>query len=71
MDTITAISTAPGIGGIGIIRISGDNAFNILNKIFKAKNPEKIENIKGYTIKYGKIINPKTEERTLHHHQRP
>ena len=62
MDTIAAISTAPGIGGIGIIRISGDNSFNVLNKIFKAKNPEKIENIKGYSIKYGKIIDPKNEK---------
>ena len=58
MDTIAAISTAPGIGGIGIIRMSGDNSFNVLNKIFKAKQFESIENIKGYTIKYGKIVNP-------------
>lgn len=58
MSTIAAISTAPGIGGIGIIRMSGDNCFEILNKIFKAKNEEKIENIKGYTIKYGNIIDP-------------
>ena len=36
--------------------MSGDNCFEILNKIFKAKNPESIENIKGYTIKYGNII---------------
>ena len=56
MSTIASISTAPGIGGIGIIRMSGRNSFNILNKIFIAKNPESIENIKGYTIKYGNII---------------
>ena len=62
MDTIAAISTAPGIGGIGIVRISGENAFNVLNKIFKAKNPEEIENTKGYTIKYGKIINAENNE---------
>ena len=59
MDTIVAISTAPGIGGIGIIRMSGTKCFEILDKIFQAKNPENIEKIKGYTIKYGKIINPK------------
>ena len=59
MDTIAAISTAPGIGGIGIIRVSGNDAFKVIDKIFKAKNSEKIENIKGYTIKYGKIVNPK------------
>ena len=62
MSTIVAISTAPGIGGIGIVRMSGEECFNILEKIFKAKNPEKIEDIKGYTIKYGNIIDPKTNE---------
>jgi len=36
--------------------MSGDNCFEILNKIFIAKNPESIENIKGYTIKYGNIV---------------
>ena len=59
MDTIAAISTAPGIGGIGIIRISGDNSFDVLNKIFKPKKEEAIDTIKGYTMKYGNIINPK------------
>ncbi len=62
MDTIAAISTAPGIGGIGIIRLSGKECFLILDKIFKAKNPEEINNIKGYSMKYGKIVNPKTNE---------
>ena len=46
-----------GVGGIGIIRLSGDNCFDILNKIFKPKKIESIENIKGYSIKYGFIIN--------------
>ena len=36
--------------------MSGKNCFDILEKIFKAKNPQSIENIKGYTIKYGNII---------------
>ena len=62
MSTIVAISTAPGIGGIGIIRMSGEDSFNILSKIFKARKEESIEDIKGYTIKYGKIINPKNSE---------
>ena len=56
MSTIAAISTAPGIGGIGIIRMSGENCFEILEKIFKPKKPQKIENIKGYTIKYGNVV---------------
>ena len=56
MSTIVAISTAPGVGGIGIVRMSGKESFDILEKIFKPKNKENIENIKGYTIKYGNIV---------------
>lgn len=56
MSTIASISTAPGIGGIGIIRMSGEKSFEILGKIFKPKTPQKIEEIKGYTIKYGHIV---------------
>ena len=55
MSTIVAISTAPGVGGIGIIRMSGKDCFDILEKIFKPKNESK--EIKGYSIKYGHIVN--------------
>lgn len=60
MSTIAAISTAPAIGGIGIVRMSGKDCFEVLEKIFKPKNPETIENIAGYIIKYGTIVNPET-----------
>ncbi len=53
-STIIAISTALSNGGIGIIRLSGDNVFEIMNKIFIPKNNDK--NIKGYTMKYGHIV---------------
>ncbi len=56
MSTIAAISTAPGIGGIGVVRMSGENAFLILKEIFKPKNNFQIESIKGYQIKYGFIM---------------
>lgn len=56
MSTIVAISTAPAIGGIGIIRMSGEKVFEILDKIFIAKKTEDISKIKGYTMKYGKIV---------------
>ncbi len=59
-NTIAAISTAAGNGGIGIVRLSGKNTFNIINKIFIPKNKE--NKIKGYNIKYGNIINPKNNE---------
>ena len=58
--TIVAISTANGNGGIGIIRLSGKNTFDIIKKIFKPKNSS--EEIKGYSMKYGNIINPKNNE---------
>lgn len=54
--TIAAISTAPGVGGIGIVRMSGDDCFKILDKVFKAKNKKNIDEIKGYSIKYGMIV---------------
>lgn len=60
MSTIAAISTAPAIGGIGIVRMSGKDCFEVLEKIFKPKNPETIENIAGYRIKYGTIVNTET-----------
>ncbi len=55
-DTIAAISTAQGTGGIGIIRISGSKAFQITDRIFSGKR--KISSAKSHTLSYGKIINP-------------
>lgn len=54
MSTIAAISTATGNAGIGIIRISGENAFDIIRKIFKPKYNQ--GDIKTYSIKYGYIV---------------
>ena len=56
MNTSVAISTAPVIGGIGIIRMSGEKSFEIIKKIFKSKKSINYENIEGNTIKYGYII---------------
>lgn len=53
--TIAAISTAQGEGGIGVIRISGENALEIADKIFKNINNKKITEMKGYTAAFGKI----------------
>ena len=55
-DTITAISTAVGNSGISIIRISGDEAFNIAGKLMKLSSTD-VEKIKTHTIKYGHIYN--------------
>ena len=59
MSTIAAISTAPGNAGIGIIRLSGEKCFEIIEKIFV---PKKISPVVGYSMKYGKIINSQTKE---------
>ena len=52
-DTICAISTAQGVGAIAIIRVSGEKAIPIVNKIFKGKN---LENVKSHNIVYGHIV---------------
>lgn len=57
MSTIAAISTAQGQGGIGVIRVSGEQAFTIVDKIFKSVSGKKIMEIKGYTALFGHINN--------------
>ncbi len=59
MSTIAAISTAQGQGGIGVIRVSGEDAFTIVDKIFKSVSGKKIMDIKGYTALFGHIYNNK------------
>ena len=53
-DTIVAISTAIGVGAISIIRLSGKDAIEIVNKSFKGKDLTKAQ---SHTINYGYIIN--------------
>ena len=52
-DTIAAISTALGVGAISIIRVSGNDALNIVNKIVKNKN---VANMKDHSINYSHIV---------------
>ena len=55
-DTIAAIATAMSDSGIGIIRISGEEAISIANKIFRSVNPDKkLINVKSHTVHYGYI----------------
>lgn len=64
-DTIAAISTPPGSGGIGIIRISGKESVAIANKIFCMANGrlgDFVLNMPSHTIKYGFIRDPETGE---------
>ena len=55
-DTICAIATPIGEGGVAIIRISGENALSIASKIFVAKNNCDVKNMQTYTMKYGNVI---------------
>ncbi len=57
-DTIAAISTPPGEGGIGIVRLSGKKALSIADKIFMPKDKSKPSAYKTYTTHYGYIIRP-------------
>lgn len=59
-DTIAAISTSTmSSGGISIIRISGGNAINIADRIFKAKKNLSLAEVSTHTVHYGNICNPK------------
>lgn len=54
--TIAAISTAQGAGGIGIIRISGDMAIEVADKVFVSFSGTRLRDLEGYRAAYGKIV---------------
>src|SRR5574344_2825089 len=57
-DTICAISTAPGTGGIAVVRVSGTDAIDICNKLFAAHTKSKdLLTQHAYTMSYGQINN--------------
>ncbi len=59
--TIAAISTAYGEGGIGIVRMSGNEAHSILNRIFRS-NVNEISELKNRYLHYGNIVDPVSEK---------
>lgn len=59
-DTIAAVATAPGEGGIGIVRISGEKAGDILNSLFFPKKKKDREGITNRKMIYGEIRDPKS-----------
>jgi len=63
-DTIAAISTPLGEGGIGIVRISGKNALRIADKIFISKDGKKPSQFKTYTVHYGHIVDNKCNRKS-------
>ena len=61
-DTICAIATPIGEGGIAIIRISGEKALEIADKIFDPKSKKDIKDMKTYTMRYGTIVDLDTKD---------
>lgn len=61
-DTICAIATPIGEGGIAIIRISGEKVLEIADKIFVGKNKKDLKEMKTYTMRYGTVVDLDTKE---------
>jgi tRNA modification GTPase len=58
--TICAVSTAPGVGGVAVIRVSGQEAMAVCDRIFKSYKEESIREQSAHTLNLGKIINGET-----------
>ncbi|MCM3712309.1 tRNA uridine-5-carboxymethylaminomethyl(34) synthesis GTPase MnmE [Sporosarcina luteola] len=61
-DTIAAISTPMGEGAIAIVRLSGDEAIGIADKIFRSPSGKKLADEQSHTIHYGHLTDPSTGE---------
>ncbi len=59
-DTIAAISTPLGEGGIGIVRISGHQTLNIVHRVFVGTNRDDIRSVPTHSLHYGHIVHPET-----------
>ena len=57
-NTICAVATPLGEGGIGIVRLSGPQALSIADQIFQTKKGEKLREIGTYQLRYGKVVDP-------------
>ena len=62
LDTIAAISTPMGEGAISIVRLSGDEAIGIADKLFRGVKGKRIAEVESHTIHYGHLIDPKTKQ---------
>jgi tRNA modification GTPase len=61
-ETICAVSTPPGEGGVGIIRISGSDALAVAARVFKARRGGDLSRAASHTLQYGHVVDPKTGE---------
>ncbi len=61
-DTICAVSTPPGEGGIGIIRVSGPTAIPLVSGVFRPRNVKQLAEKKTHTLHYGHVVDPRSGE---------
>ncbi len=61
-DTICAVSTPPGAGGIGIIRISGRDALKIASTVFRPRRDNDLLNVPSHSLHYGHVVDPSSGE---------
>jgi tRNA modification GTPase len=61
-DTICAVSTPPGEGGIGIIRVTGRDAITLVTHVFRPHKKKRIQSAATHTLHYGHIIDPSTRQ---------
>lgn len=59
-STIAAVATPLGEGGIGIVRLSGPQAVAIADQMFQRKDGKKLADLPTYTLRYGKVVDPKS-----------
>jgi tRNA modification GTPase len=60
-DTIAAISTPMGEGAIAIVRLSGEEAIHIADKLFRGVGGKRLVDVHSHTIHYGHLVDPKTD----------
>jgi tRNA modification GTPase len=61
-DTIAAISTPMGEGAIAIVRLSGEEAVEIADRVFQPKGKKRLIEVDSHTIHYGHLVDPKEEQ---------
>ena len=61
-ETIAAIATAHGVGAISVIRVSGDDAIDICDRVFVSAKNKKLKDAKSHTVLFGKIV---SEDKTI------
>ncbi len=59
-DTIAAVATPPGEGGIAVIRVSGPDALTVASRVFRSRNAGDATQWAGYTVRYGQFVEPES-----------